>query len=172
MERELRSSEIPSKKQRQDNSKRSKGWEGAHGLAAPACWPWELPTVHLLFHPTPHPQPWVFPPRLRRHALQTEHLSWAAGTAGVSPVESVAAGAALVCPCPPIHRDVAVAPSPLLLMVRGWWCWGCPQPSVLPGPPPAIPQRCPPLLLPALINGFPIEPRFSSPPFVNLNFAR
>lgn len=67
MGQDLQSGKIPSEKQRRDNSKRSKGWEGARGLAAPACWLGELPTIRLLFPPTPPPPAMSVSP-LQTHA--------------------------------------------------------------------------------------------------------
>lgn len=61
-------------------------------------------------------------------------------------------------PHPQGHSSGPFPSAPLLV---GWG----PQPA-----PPTIPSRRP--QLPTLIDGFLIEPQFSSPPFVNLNFAR
>lgn len=96
MKHELSSGKILSKKERWDNSKRNKGWgrsvctdcSSLLVLIAPHC-PSAL-SCHNSFSTTSV--------SACRHALQTEHLGWAAQRAWLSFAEGVAAPA---CLCPP-----------------------------------------------------------------------
>lgn len=146
---------ILSKKKRWDNSERNKGWERSVwtecssllALIAPHC-----PSVL-----SPHNSSSATRVSPCRHALQTEHLSWAVQRAWLSFAEGIAAP---VCLCPLTHRDMAAAPFPLLSSggPGGLSHVSCHAP-------PKIPWHRPQLLLPALINGSLIEPPFSYPSF-------